>query len=200
MARSLAGLKENDATEAGQFVTLIETVASALGCMVLGVAHEGKDGSKGVRGSSAVEAGVDVIWQARRPSEASPGVSLHSKKDKDGEAPGTIYLMGQKVGGSIVFDATGEAEWMKGSGKRPGMVTAAEVGHALDDLGAREGATVTNTVLAEHLAGGSADEATVKAKKIALGRGIADGSLLPYVKHVSTSTRDPSLWSIPPTA
>ena len=199
MARSLAGLKENDASEAGRFVDLIETLASNLECFVLAVGHEGKDGSKGVRGSSAVEAGVDVIWQARRPSETSSGVSLHSKKDKDGDTHGVVYLLGQKVGDSVVFAAKEEAEWNQSSGKRPGVVSASDVGHALDDLGAREGKTVNNRILAEHLAGPSGDENTIGAKEKALKRGIMVGNLLSYVVHQSIGTRDPTLWSIPST-
>jgi RecA-family ATPase len=62
MARSLGGLNENEASAAGVFLGLTETLARELRCHVMTVAHEGKDGSRGVRGSSAFEAGVDVIW------------------------------------------------------------------------------------------------------------------------------------------
>ena len=197
VARSMAGLNENDASDAGKFLELAETIARDMNCFVLGVAHEGKDGTRGVRGSSAIEAGVDVIWQARRPNENSPGVSLHCRKDKDGDTHGAIYLIGEKVGDGLVFNARAEQEWAKASGKRPGMVTPADIRHALEDLGAMEGNTVTTTVLAEQLAGGGADAATVKAKQVALGRGTADGTLLGYVVHMSEHKRDPALWSIP---
>lgn len=179
MARSLAGLKENDASEAGLLITLLETLASELGCFVLAVGHEGKDGSKGVRGSSAVEAGVDVIWQARRPSETSPGVSLHCRKDKDGDNHEAIYLLGTKLGSSMVFASAPEAEWQKACGGSSG-ITSGDVGKALVELGAVEGKTISTKVLASQMVG--SDEAKIAARIRALSRGFAEGKrlLAPY--------------------
>jgi predicted ATP-dependent serine protease len=61
LARSLIGADENSARDVGLAVDAADRVKRATGCTVLLVHHTGKDRTT-VRGSSALEAGVDTVY------------------------------------------------------------------------------------------------------------------------------------------
>jgi RecA-family ATPase len=118
LARSMGGLNENDAGDAGKFLEMAEAIAAEFHCLVLTVAHEGKDETRGTRGSSAFEAGVDCVWRAQA-DEKSLTVHLRNEKEKDGESGNSIYLQGCTVAvpgaprGSLVFREVHEDEYLQ---------------------------------------------------------------------------------------
>ena len=105
LARAMAGLNENDACDAARYLEFTEAVARELNCFVLSIGHTGKDEKKGLRGSVAFEAGVDVIWQTTR---TAPGkVELTNHKNKSGNIMAPLKLRGVPIGvapnASLVF-------------------------------------------------------------------------------------------------
>lgn len=84
MARSFNG-DENSAQEVGMFVNACLRFASDVGeCLVLVVAHSGKDVSRGIRGSSALKGAADCSFLVTKPGEGQ--ALMKNDKQKDVEA------------------------------------------------------------------------------------------------------------------
>jgi hypothetical protein len=62
MSRSLGGEDENTAAAANAYLNMISEIRRAFGCTTLTLAHAGKEGGRGIRGSSAFTGGFDAIW------------------------------------------------------------------------------------------------------------------------------------------
>ena len=81
LARSSIGMDENSNSEMGRIIDALYRVQRATGDgTVLIVHHTGKDGTT-VRGASALEAGVDVVYMT---SIKDKGYLMDRKKNKDG--------------------------------------------------------------------------------------------------------------------
>lgn len=78
-ARATVGLKENDASDMGQFVDGLEMLRAATGACVLVVHHTAKDGDAG-RGSNAVEGAMSTELNASRVGVT---VTVRTTKQKD---------------------------------------------------------------------------------------------------------------------
>ncbi len=198
MARAMAGLNENDAGDATLYLDLAEALKSEFGCTVLTIAHEGKDADRGLRGSSALSAGFDIIIKMDADIEDLTA-SVSSPKVKDGSPIEPFALRGREVHlgdgrKSLVFDWTDRSDFR---GSKLKTVTGQDVGAALKLLGAERGATVTTDNLAAVLAGEfSADEKVVKTKARTLQRG-QSGRFAAYVAHEGKGRGDSTLWTLP---
>jgi hypothetical protein len=106
LAKSMAGLNENDARDAGRFIRFCDSLVEAFGCTVVAIHHTGKDDGRGGRGSSAFHAGFDSVIEvkASRPTKA---LEVRVVKHKDGEEPDTPWtFVGRVIGPSLVFFPT----------------------------------------------------------------------------------------------
>jgi hypothetical protein len=198
MARAMAGLNENDAGDATRYLDLAERLKAEFGCTVLTVAHEGKDGDRGLRGSSAFAGGFDIILKMDADTEGLTA-TLSSPKVKDGSPVEPFALCGREhqLGDgrkSLVFDWADRSDL---HGTKAKTITEGNVGGALKTLGAEKGVTVTTEHLAACLAGEFAgDEKMVNAKAKALRRG-ATGRFRAYVAHHGKGHGDSTLWTLP---
>lgn len=87
MARSFSG-DENSAQEVGAFVNACSRFSGAIGdCLVLVVAHTGKDISRGMRGSSALDGAADCHFLVTKPNEGQALVKNTKQKDIEKAEP-----------------------------------------------------------------------------------------------------------------
>lgn len=106
LARAMAGMNENDAKDAGQLIEAVEFIKRKFGCTVLVVHHSGKEGERGARGSSALFAGFDAVYEVEAHKVAK-ALSLHCRKQKDADERKTPWTFeGKTVGPSLVFFET----------------------------------------------------------------------------------------------
>ena len=77
-------IDENSARDVGQFIYGLRHLAESTGGCVIVVAHPGKDGDKGIRGSSALRAALDTELRIRsiRPEENSRKILIQSTLTK----------------------------------------------------------------------------------------------------------------------
>ena len=81
MARSFNG-DENSAQETGAFINACERFSSDIGdCMVMVVTHTGKDVTKGMRGSSALDGAAYCHFLVTKPNEGQALVKNTKQKD-----------------------------------------------------------------------------------------------------------------------
>lgn len=151
LARALAGMNENDAKDAGIFIEGIEMLKRAFECTVLVIHHAGKESGKGARGSSALQAGFDAVFEVKC-HKATKALAVHCRKMKDAderEAPWCFE--GKQVGPSLVFfPITGEAYSLLTASANE--LSPKKVGATLVELGAKgEDNAVTTSVLAAAL-------------------------------------------------
>lgn len=149
LAKVMAGLNENDASDAGKFIRLCDSLVEAFpGVAVIAIHHTGKDEGRGARGSSAFFAGFDTVLEVKRHKPKAVEVWVRKHKDaEEREAPWTFEA--RTIGPSLVLFPTTEAE-------HRAMVATDEldgkkVGAALKALGARgrDRAVVTNVLAAQ---------------------------------------------------
>lgn len=104
LSRLMTGMDENISKDAIQAIDFMESLARYYECFVLAVHHEGKDASKGARGSSALIANPDMAISMRKKGN---GTEMRVKKQKDVDVPETPFLFAVKpVGSSIVLEKT----------------------------------------------------------------------------------------------
>ena len=92
LARTMRGADENAAKDMTTFVDNCERIGTALGCIVIGVHHAGKDVAKGSRGSNALDGAVDVMWSVEK-FEASSTAIIHHMKDAEAGASWQFRLL-----------------------------------------------------------------------------------------------------------
>jgi hypothetical protein len=108
LARCAVGVNENDAGELGVFVDALGEISRAADATVLVVHHSGKDRST-VRGSSALESGMDTVYFTEEGG--GPGfVNLTRTKRKDGKTFDDHRLRLEEVGDSVVLRALDDTE------------------------------------------------------------------------------------------
>lgn len=87
MARSFSG-DENSAQEVGAFVNACSRFSQAVGdCFVLVVAHTGKDQSRGMRGSSALDGAADCHFLVKKVNEGQALMTNTKQKDVEMAEP-----------------------------------------------------------------------------------------------------------------
>ena len=84
LARALGGESENDADVVAAVMARIDRIKHATGAAVLLVGHPGKDQTKGLRGSYALPAGLDVVIHVERERQAAER-TVTLEKARDGE-------------------------------------------------------------------------------------------------------------------
>lgn len=99
LARCMVGKEENSAADMGPVIEDLFAMRDAIsseGGTVLVIHHTGKDG-KTSRGSSALEAAMDTVYQIDGDSQS---MRLHRTKRKDGPTPDSLGLRLQPVPGT----------------------------------------------------------------------------------------------------
>lgn len=84
LSRSTPGADENSSISMGNLIASSSRLQSGVGGLVLLVHHAGKEGSKGLRGHSSLEAAVDAIIQVRKKNNRYEWQISKSKDDKTG--------------------------------------------------------------------------------------------------------------------
>lgn len=162
MARAIGGLEENSAKDVGVFVAACDYIRDELGCAVIVVHHSGKDGTRGSRGSNALEGAFDTVLEVKR-HEKSMHVALFVRDQRSALEREEPYLFeGHLVGPSLVFQPSDKAAY-RAATEAEELVTAKKIGavlQALNAYGAENG--ITTEVLAAELArGNEVDEKTL---------------------------------------
>jgi hypothetical protein len=109
LARNSAGWDENSAKDMGEFTDAIDQIRRAAGGTVLVVHHHGKDSDKGSRGSSAIEANADTVYNSRKDGET---FKLSRSKSKEARIDDRLAFTLQDVGPSAVMVTESEADAM----------------------------------------------------------------------------------------
>ncbi len=148
LSKSMAGMNENDAADAGKFIRFCDSLVEHFGCTVIAVHHNGKEENRGARGSSAFQAGFDTVLEIKA-SKSSKAVAVYVRKHKDAEERETPWTFeGRITGPSLTFEATTPEQHrlLVGDSKD---ITPKTVGAALKALQAiGEAAAVSTAVLA----------------------------------------------------
>ena len=111
VAKCMAGLDENFAGDVGRFVAFCDSLITEFECPVLALHHTPKNGSKGARGSGALEAGFGTVLDIERKDKAKV-VSVSVRYHKDAEEPIQPWTFeAQSIGGSLVFTPISVAEF-----------------------------------------------------------------------------------------
>lgn len=82
LSRAMSGLEENSSKDAMVFLQQMEHIKDTFQCSMMFVHHGGKDVTRGMRGSSALLAGVDTCVMI---GNASNQIKWMTQKQKDGE-------------------------------------------------------------------------------------------------------------------
>jgi hypothetical protein len=197
-SKSMAGLNENDAGDAGRFIRFCDSLKDELGCTVIAIHHTGKDDTRGARGSSAFQAGFDTVLEAKA-HRATKAVAIYVRKHKDAEEREIPWTFeGKVVGPSLVFFPT-NADEHKALVGGDDPYTGTKIGAALQALnayGPEQG--VTTAVLASQITpaseGRSVEDHQALLNKI--GRtlnGLARSRLVAYSQKVDRVTT----WFLP---
>lgn len=152
LGKSMAGLNENDARDAGLFIRFCDSMVERFGCTIIAIHHSGKDTAKGARGSSAFHAGFDTVIEVSAQRETK-AVSVKVQKHKDAEERETPWTFeGRLIGGSLAFFPTDAKEHFKLTHEQD-EYSPKKIGAALQKLSAYgEDKAVTTNVLASQLA------------------------------------------------
>lgn len=86
LARLTGGADENSSKDMGQFIEYCQSLHRITGAMVLVVAHSGKDETRGMRGSSALDGAADVEIRVSRATDDVRVAEVERMKDgKEGD-------------------------------------------------------------------------------------------------------------------
>lgn len=169
LSKSMAGMNENDAADAGKFIQFCDSLVEVFGCTVMAIHHNGKEENRGARGSSAFLAGFDTVLEVKA-WKSSKAVAVYVRKHKDAEERESPWTFeGRVTGASLTFEATTPEQHrlLIGEGKD---ITPKAVGGVLKGLGAfGEEAAVSTAVLATELTPSKESE-TVEERADAIAR------------------------------
>jgi hypothetical protein len=85
LARCMTGADESSSRDMGLTVDALDRLRSVIGSCVLVVHHDGKDPSRGMRGSSALLAAADTAIQCRRTHAGMTATIVKQKNAADGQ-------------------------------------------------------------------------------------------------------------------
>lgn len=199
VAKVMAGLSENDASDAGIMVQASDRIKDQFRCSVLCLHHDGKDEGKGARGSSAFAAGFDTILSVKA-EKAAKVVALKAVQHKDADERGEPwYLEGKAIAGDLVFQPITPQEYLAMT-QVDDVMSPRTIGAALAALGAFGiERAVTSIVLASHLLAHSATSAeTVSIDVGRLSKSLARASRDRLSGYAELSGRD-VVWCLPAT-
>jgi hypothetical protein len=104
MARSMSGMDENSSGDAGKYLDMTEALRVGInGGTVISIAHSGKDPTRGIRGSTALAAGLDAVWFCEK-NEENGTVKMSAQYLKDAENLGPFHFRLRHVEDSAVLD------------------------------------------------------------------------------------------------
>jgi hypothetical protein len=101
VARSMIGGDENAARDMSKVVEAADMIRRAAGGCVLLIHHSGKDESRGMRGSIALEAGCDAAWEITSDT-AWLTATCHRQKNHPTDGQPIVLAMA-KIGESVVL-------------------------------------------------------------------------------------------------
>lgn len=99
LARSMVGGDENSSRDMGQAVRSMDQVRDQTSATVIAVHHSGKDIERGMRGSSALLAGVDTVLSVRADGTR---IRLTVERQKNHATTGTMFFDAIEHLGSVV--------------------------------------------------------------------------------------------------
>jgi hypothetical protein len=99
-ARCTVGGEENSTKDMGQAIEQLDVIRRASGACVLGVHHSGKDTTAGARGSSALEAAFDSVFEIGASDDI---VTLKTTKQKHHAEGNPWYLRALPIRDSVVL-------------------------------------------------------------------------------------------------
>lgn len=109
-ARCIPGAEENSSQQMSLGLDALDRIAREVGCLVLAIAHHGKDGTKGVRGWSGLNAGSDATITVER-DEITPDLrKITLSKVKNGR-DGEVFAFGLERQNVGIIDEDGEELW-----------------------------------------------------------------------------------------
>lgn len=130
LARSMVGLDENAAKDAGIAIEACEKIKRELGCTVLVLHHTKKDGN-GYRGSGALLAGFDSVIEFEADKDTMIG-NVWIRKHKDAEVPDHPYTVkAETLLGSLALRMAADSDIPPAE-----RITVGEVGEILTRLNA----------------------------------------------------------------
>lgn len=159
-ARSMVGLDESSAKDAGLFVSAMDFIRASFDCSVLIIHHTGKDPTKGGRGSSALLGAWDFDLELKRDGNYAAVYVRHQRDAAERDAP--LCFEGQRVVDQLAMAPISYAEFKAATNKEADDgLSGKAVGVALKVLGAVGGEWVTTDVLAIEIAGPDATKEQV---------------------------------------
>jgi hypothetical protein len=91
LARAMPGAEENSAKDVGLVIAACAEVQDALECAVVPIHHQGKEESKGMRGTTAIKGAVDASFKITKSGDR---VTMTNEDQKDADtAPEMIFTM-----------------------------------------------------------------------------------------------------------
>jgi hypothetical protein len=91
LARAMPGAEENSARDVGLVIAACADVQDNLACAVIAIHHQGKEESRGMRGTTAIKGAVDASFRITKNGEH---VTMTNEDQKDAEtAPEMIFQM-----------------------------------------------------------------------------------------------------------
>lgn len=197
MSKIMAGMNENDAKDASQFIRFVDHLRETFDCPVGFVHHTGRDGSH-ERGSTVYMAGVEVAIEVTA-DKATKMVKVRIAKMKDAEErEEPWYLEGKAIGHSLAFQPVTKTEY-EAATKAESIYTHKKIGGALKALNAYgDDKAITSHVLASAIVvveqGEDPEKREQKLTRTArtLAK-LSDDSLGGYATRVGREL----LWSLP---
>lgn len=122
LARSIPGAEENSARDIGTVVSNCQNLSRATGCLVVLVAHAGKQEENGVRGSSALRAAADFEIAVKRLTDRLRCLTLTKAKDDVDGAVFAFSLSSVEIGVDTDGDPVSSAVAVPESGAPPAAV------------------------------------------------------------------------------
>lgn len=91
LARAMPGAEENSARDVGLVIAACADVQDALQCAVVPIHHQGKEESRGMRGTTAIKGAVDASFKITKSGDV---VTMTNEDQKDAEvAPDMVFNM-----------------------------------------------------------------------------------------------------------
>jgi hypothetical protein len=110
LARCMTGADENSAKDMGSVIAACDRVRRATSACLLGIHHTGRDLERGLRGSTALEAGCDTALEARKAGDLVAVVAKRQRNRVGGDA---FHLRFVPQGRSGVLVGAAD-EWAEG--------------------------------------------------------------------------------------
>lgn len=120
LARMLTGLDENSAQDMGRALDMLTHTSRVFDSSVIAIHHADKSGS-GPRGSSALAAGVDVVFNVRHENGV---ITLRCEKMKDGPEPPPLRFVPRVSGPAVVLERAPDPVRAVDGGERSGLYRA----------------------------------------------------------------------------